>query len=354
MSDIKYIGIDAHQATSVIAVMNKNGKVIAEAIIETKGDAVIDFLKSQRGTLAVTFEEGTYADWLYDVIKPHVARVVVCDPRKNKQDGSKTDKIDARKLADRLRTNSLKPVFHGESGVRTLKELARSYVNLQADSTRVKNRIKAIFRARGIPCRGQVVYGAKHRQEWLAKLDNLGARRRAGRLLEELEPLGRLRLEAQKEMVQESRKQRGYKFLRGIPGLGAVRVALILGFVMTPHRFRSKRQFWSYVGLAVVTQGSGEYTIIDQELRRSKKKPLPRGLNKSCNHVLKDVFKGAAVTAAGRGPFKKLYEARLQNGTESSLALLTMARKISSIALSIWKKGELFDIKRHALSEQTT
>jgi transposase len=354
MSDIKYIGIDAHQATSVFAVMNKNGKVIAEAIIETKGTAIIDFLKSQRGTLWVTFEEGTYADWLYDVIKPHVAGLVVCDPRKNKQDGSKADKIDARKLADRLRTKSLKPVYHGENRARTLKELARSYVNLQGDSTRVKNRIKAMFRARGIPCRGQGVYGTKHRQEWLAKLDNFGARRRTGRLMEELESLGQLRLQAQKEMVLESRKHKGCKLLRAIPGLGAIRSALILGFVMTPHRFRSKRQFWKYVGLAVVTRGSGEYTIINQELRRSKKKPLPRGLNRDFNHVLKEVFKGAAVTAAGRGPFKRLHEERVQKGTESNLALLTMARKIASIALSIWKKGEQFDITRHGLSEQTT
>jgi transposase len=353
-SNIKYIGIDVHQATSVFVVMNPQRKVVAETIIETKPEAIIDYLRSHRGTLWVTFEEGTYANWLYDVIKPHVAKVVVCDPRKNILQGNKTDKIDARKLADLLRTNSLAAVYHGENSTRTLKELARSYVSLQQDSTRVKNRVKAIFRGRGIPCAGQTVYGAKHRQEWLQKIQEPGARYRAERLLRELEFIGQLRLEAQKDMVKESRRHRSCKILRGIPGLGAVRVALILAFVMTPHRFRAKRQFWTYTGFSVIERGSAEYEIINGKVNRSKRKPLLRGLNQNYNHVLKDVFKGAALTAAYRGPFKKMFEERVAKGTKPNLVLLTMARKIASIALAIWKKGERFDSKRYGLSEQTT
>jgi hypothetical protein len=80
-----------------------------------------------RGNLSVTFEEGTWAAWLYDVLKPHVAHLVVCNPRKNAllKAGSKSDRIDARKLAELLRGNHLKPVYHGETGVRMLRELAR-------------------------------------------------------------------------------------------------------------------------------------------------------------------------------------------------------------------------------------
>jgi len=50
--------------------------------------------------LHVTFEEGTWSAWLHDLLKPHVTRVVVCDPRKNAllKAGNKNDRIDARKL----------------------------------------------------------------------------------------------------------------------------------------------------------------------------------------------------------------------------------------------------------------
>jgi transposase len=75
----------------------------------------------------VTFEEGTCAAWLYDLLNPHAAKLVVCNPRQNAllKYGNKSDRIDARKLAELLRGNHLKPVYHGETSVRTLRQLAR-------------------------------------------------------------------------------------------------------------------------------------------------------------------------------------------------------------------------------------
>jgi hypothetical protein len=77
MNLIKYIGMDVHMAMTVIAVLNSKGKLIAESIIETKALDILDFIKSQRGVIHVTFEEGTQAAWLYDLIRPHVSRVIV-------------------------------------------------------------------------------------------------------------------------------------------------------------------------------------------------------------------------------------------------------------------------------------
>ena len=51
--------------------------------------------------------------------------------------GSKSDRIDARKLAELLYSNMLRPVYHGEHGVRSLKELARSYLTITKDQARV-------------------------------------------------------------------------------------------------------------------------------------------------------------------------------------------------------------------------
>ena len=216
------------------------------------------------------------------------------------------------------------------------------------------NRVKAIYRGRGIPCRGTSLYQPKNRKEWLEKLDGTGARHRAELLLKQLEFLQKLRLEAQKSLVRESHKHKESKILRTIPGLGNIRVALILAFVMTPHRFRNKRQFWTYTGFSVVRRGSAEYEINQGVVQRTRKKPLPRGLNRNCNHVLKNVFKGAALTAAYRGAFQELFNQRVDNGTTPNLVLLTIARKIASITLALWKKGERFDIERHRLSEQKT
>ena len=97
----------------------------------------------------MTWEEGTWAAWLYDLLQPQVQEVVVCNPRRNAllKEGSKSDKVDARKLADLLRTGMLRPVYHGENGLRTLRELARSYQTISKDLTRVMNRLKALYRS---------------------------------------------------------------------------------------------------------------------------------------------------------------------------------------------------------------
>jgi hypothetical protein len=117
--------MDVHQATISVAVMDGRGKLIMECILATKAGTILEFIQGLHGSLSVTFEEGTSAPWLQDLLKPHDAHLVVCDPRKNAllKDGSKSDRIEARKLAESLRLNQLKPVYHGEHGVPTLKEL---------------------------------------------------------------------------------------------------------------------------------------------------------------------------------------------------------------------------------------
>src|SRR3989442_1302089 len=161
--------------------MDPRGKVVMESILETKASTILEFFAGLRGTLSVTFEEGTWAAWLYDLLKPHVAKVVVCNPRKNAllKDGNKSDRIDARKLAELLRLDNLKSVYHGETGVRMLRELARSYLTIVKDLSRVMNRLKALYRSWAIPCAGRDVYYTRHRTEWLGKIREAGAGRRA-------------------------------------------------------------------------------------------------------------------------------------------------------------------------------
>jgi transposase len=104
MSQEKYIGMDVHQATISVAVMDAGGKLIMECLLETKGSTIVEFIQGLHGTLSLTFEEGTSAAWLHDLLKPHVSQLVVCDPRKAAllKEGDKNDRIDARKLAEAL------------------------------------------------------------------------------------------------------------------------------------------------------------------------------------------------------------------------------------------------------------
>jgi hypothetical protein len=340
--------MDVHTATISVAVLDAAGKLIMDSVVEAKASTILQFIHGLRGELYVTLEEGTWAAWLYDLLRPHVTNIVVCDPRRNAllKEGSKSDRIDARKLAELLRTNLLRPVYHGEKGLRTLKELARAYLTISKDLIRVMNRVKAIYRSWGIPCAGQSVYHPRNREEWLRRITQASVRRRAELYYEQLDALVLLRKQARQELLAESKKHQAWKWIRSVPALGPIRVAVLMAIVQTPHRFRTKRVLWKYSGFGVVTHTSADHRYVKGQLERSKKPALVRGLDPDHNHDLKDVFKGAAIQASTReGPFREFYESLLAKGMRPEMARLTLARKIAVITLTVWKKGVAFDAK---------
>ena len=347
--DIKYIGMDVHKEAVVIAVLNSSGKLVMESVVETKASSILQFIQGLRGELHVTWEEGTWAAWLYDLLQPQVAQVLVCDPRRNAllKEGNKSDKIDARKLADLLRTGMLRPVYHGEHGLRTLRELGRSYQTISQDLNRVMNRIKALYRGWSIPCAGAQVYAPRYREEWLHKIEHAGVRRRAELLYQQLDGLQTLRRTLRPELLAESRKHKASKLLRQIPCIGPIRAARLIALMQTPHRFRSKRQLWTYSGLGIETRGSAQYRYLRGQLQRTKRPQQIRGLNRNHNHEMKEIFKGAATRAScGVSPLRDFYLALLAKGMKPEMARLTLARKIAAIALTLWKKEERFDAEQ--------
>jgi transposase len=346
MESLKYVGLDVHRDTISVAVLEQSGKLVMQSVLATHAAALLDFVGGLRGSVHLTFEEGTHSAWLHDLLARRVARVVVCDPRQNAllKAGNKNDRIDARKLAELLRAELLSPVYHGENGTVTLKHLSRSYAALTEDTTRVKGRIKALYRSQAISSTGKKAYGQRHRGQWLAQLTQAGMHRRAELLYQELDALLSLRREARRELIVESHKHDAVKLLRTVPFLGPIRAAVLIARVQTPHRFRTKRQFWAYCGLALETRSSADYRIAEGQLVRAKKPAFIRGLNLNHNHDLKNLFKGAATSASARqGPFHSFYENLLAKGMLPAMARLTLARKIAAITLCVWKKGEPFD-----------
>ena len=344
----QYMGMDVHQATTVVVVLDADGKVILETIVETQAASIIRLVENLSGPLHVTFEETTQAGWLYDVVRHFVAEVVVCDPRYNKllSEGSKADKIDAHKLADLLRTGMIRAVYHGQEATRKLKELVRGYETLSIDTQRTMVRIKAIYRGRGIRTPGRGVYQPKQHEQWLQLLTEPGVRQRVSWLYDQLDHLRRLRREAKRAMLAESRKHRAVELLRTIPQLGSIRAALIVATIDTPHRFRTRRQLWSYSGLAVITHMSSEYEIRQGRVVRSRKPIATRGLNRNCNRRMKEVFIGAATGGSQTEPYRTYLQVLEDKGIRKEMARLTLARKIAAVALRIWKKGETFDPKK--------
>jgi transposase len=346
MSGIKYVAFDVHDATTSVAVLNIDGKLMTQAVILTQASAIRDFLRGLSGSVHLAFEEGGCAQWLFELARPLVAHLVVCNAKHSSSTGNKSDKADALKLAQYLRAGLLKPVYHASASTQTLKQLAHNYDSITSDTNRVMNRIKSLYRSCAIACSGMDVYYTRHRQEWLEKLTQEGMRLRAEFLYKQLDHLRPLRRDAKKALVKQAQRHTAFKRLCEIHGLGPIRAAQITAAVGSPHRFRTKRQFWTYCGLAVVTRSSSDYEMVGAQLQRRPHSTKTGGLNREFNHRLKRVFKSAALEALKEESIKRIYTRLTDKGIRSEMALLTVARKLAAVSLAMWKSGEEFDERK--------
>lgn len=116
--------------------------------------------------------------------------------------------------------------------------------------------------------------------------------------IEQLDALRTLRQDVRRELLKESKKHKACKLLCQIPSIGPIRAAMLLGILQTPHRFRTKRQLWTYSGFGIETRSSADHRSVEGQLRRARKPASIRGLNENHNHDLKNLFKSAAIIAA--------------------------------------------------------
>ena len=105
----------------------------------------------------------------------------------------------------------------------------------------------------------------------MSKIAQAGVRRRAELLYQQLDGLQGLRRNLRPEFLAESRKHKAAKLLRQIPCIGPIRAARLIALMQTPHRFRSKRQRWTYSGLGIETHDSAQFRFVRGQLQRSKK-----------------------------------------------------------------------------------
>jgi len=275
--------------------------------------------------------------------------VVGLGTKKNARRGQKSDERDAFALAEQLRTGAIdKRVHKGLGQYGELRELVRAYLKIVEDAVRAKNRLRAMFRSRGISTPRDGFYPAKHRESWLGRLP-AKMRDAAKMLFNEHDSITAVRRSAERAMLAEARKHRAVKTVQTCPGIGEIRAAQVVAIIVAPQRFRTKRQLWSYAGLAVVTRSSADWVQGPDGQWERARRPMPRGLNPNHNRTLKYVFKGAAtsvITQQKDDPLYRHYQEMLASGVKPNLAKLTVARKIAAIVYAMWKQEEEYDPKK--------
>jgi transposase len=344
----RYIGLDVHAQSCTLVVLSATGKQLKQEVVETNGAALKQVLRAIPGEKRICLEEGTQSAWLYELLRGEAEDVVVVMP--GKRPGAKDDARDAAALAESLRTgHNLRRVYKGVGPYSELRAAVRSYEMLRSDVARTKNRLKALFRSRGLMPPGGEAFREQEHAAWTAHLPRQH-QRSAEVFLAELKVLETLWSQAEERLHEASKQHRIVKLLATAPAIGPIRSAQIVATVVTPQRFRTKRQFWAYCGLSIVTRSSADW-VKDRSGRWVRAQTQQsRGLNRNRCGTLKEVFKGAAHLVAFRmtsHPLHADYQRLLERGLKPNLAMVTMARRISAAVLAMWKHEEAYDPKKH-------
>jgi len=343
----RYVGVDAHAESCTLGVIGPSGKRLKSMVVETNGQALLEAVRSIPGRVHLCLEEGTQSAWLHELLSAHVEELVVVMPAESK--GAKDDLRDAWARAEELRRGAIETrVYKAPLHLAALRNAVRAYGFAVRDVVRAKNRLKSVFLSRGIATDASI-YHAERRRKRLEKL--VPPHRQLadwlGRQLDELEPL---REEAEGWLLKESKAHPIIRKLATAPGMGPIRTAQVVAIAANPERFRTRRQFWSYCGLSIVTRSSADWVRgRDRRWERSQVQQT-RGLTRKRHPLLKSVFKGAATTVIAQlpdHPLHKDYERMLAAGIKPNLAKLTLARRIAAMVLSMWKHQEVYDPERH-------
>lgn len=341
----RFIGLDVHQATTSICVRDRAGRIVEQCVIPTTAPALRRYFPPRR-SVAVAFEEGPLAAWLFRLLTGRVGQLVVCNPRYNRliRAGVKNDRIDAAKLSELLRLGALHPVHHDRTPL-LLREFVAHYSTIVNDTMRVMLRLKAVYRGRGIVAEGVTVYGCRHRKRWLRRVKCDAVRCRLVALYRQLDALTALRDDARVEMITEATRHPEFALLRSIPCVGDIRAAQLLAYLGGTRRFNARQHLWSYAGLAVVSRSSSDHRVEDNRIvpRAKPNRGLTRNYHPQLKRVLKDI---ALAGSLARGPIKKLFEKHVSRGLTPSVARIVIARRIASTVRAIIRDRVEFDPDR--------
>lgn len=304
-----YVALDWSKQTMALAHMSPRSQHPKVFERETNLAALKEYLTSLRGRTVLVLEETTTAQWLYVELRDSVARIVICDPYRNRllSDGPKTDKVDAAKLCQLLRAGLLKEVYHTTDEIYQLRRFISAYEDLVKSGVRLKNQRHALYHG--------------HSESGPEAAFILGHLDTALGLYEATKK------QYEQRFQELSSQYRLARLLQDITGIGAIGSLTILAIVVDARRFPRSSHYLVYCGLVHFRKQSGGRDYGKRKARY--------------NHTLKRIYKLAAMSAISSvdNPLREYYDALRAQGVADYNARHALARYIARITYGILKTG---------------
>ena len=343
MNVTHYIGFDVHKKTVQYCVKAADGGIVVEGKLRAERGVLVSWAKQRAEPWHGAMEATLFSGWIYDTLQPYAAELNMAHPLMMKAIGAakkKSDRIDARKIADMVRCNWLPVCYVAPAELRELRRLLR-YRNLVVrQAVRMKNKIAGLLMEVGEPYNKRRLHGKKYFNELLGTLaetpesvkDLLRLTRGALEMFETTQRQLLARLRAAPELRERVER------LTSIAGVGEVTALTWALEIAEPHRFPSIGQAQSYCGLTTA-------------LRSSAGKEQRGPISKQRNAHLQTTLIEAAKLAPRWNPQLAEVHAREVERGHRNRATLAVARKLVAYLLAVDKSGRPFEERGQAETE---
>lgn len=324
------VGLDLGKFKTAFCIMEESGVMRGEGKVEMSRRSMEGFLRTLPASSKLAMEATFNAGWVCDLaqelgLEPHLGHAKHLAAIS--QAKTKTDQIDARKLAHLLRTGFFPEVHQAARPVRLLKTLVRQRAYLVRQRTRAKNRTHTLLAEWGIESPRRL------RRNAVRSLREIQVEGLSGEILGQMVSCVDF-LDAQiKELdakIDAAGTSHAYvSLLETIPGIGRYSALLLACEIDDIRRFPSARQLASYAGLVPTVRNSGTMVRIGH-------------LSKEGNHWMKWILVESAQHAwRGSHPYHALHE-RIRRRKGSKVARIAVAREIVTAIHAMLMRGEVF------------
>jgi transposase len=322
-----FVGLDVHKQVIAYCVKTAAGEIVQEGSIPERRADLDRWVQTMPGPWHGGMEATLFSHWIYRYLQPHAAEIWMGNPSRMKAISSgkkKSDKLDARTLADLLRANLFPRCFVISPELESLRRQMRFRRLLVQETVTFKNKTAGLLMEVGAEYERRRLHGKRYFTGLLK--DNPLIRTDLRPLLKfnraQIEGLQRMDGQILRWLEEHPRLKARMQALTAIPGVGTVTALTWALEVADPARFGSIKQAVSYCGFA---------SALRESAGKEKHGPLSKQRNA---HLQSTLIEAAKLAPRYNQKLKAVYEESCLKGSKNR-ATLAVARKLTAYLLAV-------------------
>jgi transposase len=336
---MEYIGFDVHQRESQVCIVDEDGHVLLERRVRTSGERFTALLEG-RGRARVVLEASTESEWIAQALEALGYEVIVADPNfapmyATRSRRVKTDRRDARTLADACRLGAYRATHRTSAAQRTVRAQLAVREALVRTRTRYISVLRAVLRRDGVrvPSGGAATFGQRVQTLPLSATQA----RLVAPLVALLKPLNRQLAALKAQLARGVAANAAARRLCTVPGVGPVTAAAVVATLDDVSRFASAGQVAAYGGLVPRERSSGE---------QQRRGPLTKAGNRRVRWLLvQAAWAYWRSRATARTALRRWVE-RLAERRGKLRAVVALARRLTRILYALWRDASVYEPAR--------